>query len=217
MYEYNTHLLQVYSRPSDVRLFGLFAASDPPNRPFILTAEQTLSAPVSSLVQFLPPNAPDQQTTSTPVASRVNVLRRNAPEQQLSFVQSVTLEEPFASSVSSFASGSNGNVFCAISGSQYVHEICRRMSGTSASAAPFVGSKAHRLPTVAHNICGYQFAGEQRLVACFIDKTVRVFERRMADCLKCNWFERLLPTGLPCGSWDYPTLKSASALPSMKS
>ena len=118
--------------------------------------------------------AEQQLTSSTPAAIRVNVLRRNAPEQQLSFVQSVTLEEPAATiRIASFASAADENVFCAIRGSTYVHEICR--SPGAAAAVPFVGSKAHRLPAVVFGICGYQFAGEQRLVASFDDRTVRVF------------------------------------------
>ena len=123
--------------------------SDTPNRPLIVTTEQTAS----------------------PLAIRVNVLRRNASEQ-LALVQTVTLQES-KSWWSSFATGPNGSVFCAIVTSSSVHEMCR-MPG--AAGAPFgVAAKAHRLPTSIRYICGFECDAEHRVAASFNDNSVRIF------------------------------------------
>ena len=125
--------------------------SDRPNRPFIVTTEQT----------------------SSPVSIRVNVLRRNASEQ-LTLVQTVTLKESTNNS-SSFATGPNGSVYCAICLTPTVHEMCRT-PGPAGAARPFgAAAKLHRLREAIRYICGFQFDGESRLAASFGDNSVRVF------------------------------------------
>ena len=107
-----------------------------------------------------------------PVTYRVNFLRCNA-SGQLALVHSVPLHESTNNYLSSFASGPNGSVLCAIYGSNTVHEICR---ASGAAAAPFAdASKEYRLPDKVRYICGLQCVGEQRLVASFCDNSVRVF------------------------------------------
>ena len=90
---------------------------------------------------------------------------------QLSLVQSVTLEDLETYCWASFASASNGSVFCALYYSKSLYELCRALISP---AAPFA-SKAHRLPDNIQYICGLQCAGEQRLVASFADDSVRVY------------------------------------------
>ena len=141
----------MFSAPSDVRLYGLFVASDSPNRPFIVTTEHT---------------------TTTPTSVRVNFLRRKS-SGQLALVQSVTLQESKNYSSSSFASGPNGSVFCAFHYSTSIHELCRSPAN---SGSPFADdSKLHSLAANVHYICGLQCVGEHRLVASFADRSVRVF------------------------------------------
>ena len=123
--------------------------SDTPNRPLIVTTEQTASPP----------------------AIRVNVLRRNASEQ-LALVQTVTLQES-TRGYSSFATGPNGSVFCAIVGSSAVHEMCRT---PGAANAPFgAAAKTHRLPTDIRYICGFECDGEHRVAASTRDSRVLIF------------------------------------------
>ena len=141
--------LQVFSCASTAKLRGLFTVSDTPNRPLIVTTKQTAS----------------------PLAIRVNVLRRNASEQ-LALVQTVTLQESTIN-WSSFATGPDGSVFCAIVGSSAVDEMCRT---PGAANAPFgAAAKAHRLPTDIYYICGFECDGEHRVAASFKDNSVRIF------------------------------------------
>ena len=120
-----------------------------PNCPLIVTTEQTAS----------------------PLAIRVNVLRRNASEQ-LALVQTVTLQES-RTDWSTFSTGADGSVFCAIYGSSAVHEMCRT---PGAANEPFgAAAKAHRLPTDIYYICGFECDGEHRVAASFNDNSVRIF------------------------------------------
>lgn len=143
-------------------LYGLFAASDRPNRPFIATVES-----------YFATSRTGQNNTSTPTFTiSVNFLRRNV-SGQLALVQCVTLSELKTDNFSSFASGPNESVFCAISGSTNIHWMYRAPSATN---APFANaSKTYRFHTSVLYICGLQSVGEQRLVASFADKSVRVF------------------------------------------
>ena len=126
--------------------------SDWPNRPLIVTTELTAS----------------------PVATRVNVLRQNASEQ-LALVQTVNLQES-TDNWSSFATGPEGSVFCAIIGSSAVHEMCRKPGVANASGGPFgAAAKAHYLYTAIRCICGFECDGEHRIAASFDDNCVRVF------------------------------------------
>ena len=102
---------------------------------------------------------------------RVNFLRRNASEK-LEHVQSVNLLE-WISGLSSFATGLNSTVFCAIAGSSTVHEICRT-PGTAGEPFGAV-AKTHRLPEVIRFICGFQCNEEHRVAASLADNSVRVF------------------------------------------
>ena len=127
--------------------------SDTPNCPLIVTTEQTAS-PLAIRLNC-----------------RLNCLRRNASEQ-LALVQTVTLQES-KSNWSSFATGPNGSVFCAIFGSSAVHEIYRT---PGAAGAPFrAAAKAHRLPTAICYICGFECDGDHRVAASFDDNSVRIF------------------------------------------
>ena len=120
--------------------------SDRPNRPFILTTEQSFS----------------------PVLIRANVLRRKNESEQLAILQAVSLQES-KTDWTSFATGPNGSVFCAINGSSSVHEICRT---PGAAGAPFkTPKKTHRLPDVIRYICGFQCDGNRRLAASLDDYT----------------------------------------------
>ena len=120
-----------------------------PNCPLIVTTEQTAS----------------------PLAIRVNVLRRNASEQ-LALVQTVTLQKS-KGNWSTFATGPNGSVFCAIWTSSALHEMCRT---PGAANAPFgAAAKAHRLPTAIRYICGFECDGKHRVTASFNDNSVRIF------------------------------------------
>ena len=124
--------------------------SDTPNRPLIVTTEQILN----------------------PRAIRVNFLRRNASEQ-LALVQTVTLQESTSNRSSTFATGPNGNVFCAIFGSSAAHEMCRT---PGAANAPFgAAAKAHRFANAILYICGFECDGEHRVAASCDDKSVRIF------------------------------------------
>ena len=109
--------------------------------------------------------------SSTPVSIQVNFLRRSR-SGELELVQSVPLQQK-KTNLSSFASGPNGSVFCAILYSTCVHEICR---SHYAAVTPLADSStAYGLHAVVHYICGLQCVGEQRLVASFNDRRVRVF------------------------------------------
>ena len=156
--------------------------SDTPNRPLIVTTEQTPS----------------------PLAIRVNVLRHNASDQ-LALVQTVTLQESNIN-WSTLATGPNGSVFCAICGSSAVHEICR---APGAANAPFeAAAKAHRLPTDIRYICGFECDGEHRVAASFDDNSVRIFratgdglcELQQIRAPHANWTPRSL-VGLADGAF----------------
>ena len=137
----------MFSSPSNAVLRGMFATSNGTNSQFIVTI------------------------SSTPVSIQVNFFRRSR-SGQLELVQSVPLQQK-KTNWSSFASGPNGSVFCAILYSTCVHEIFR---SHGAAVTPFADSStAHGLPAVVHYICGLQCVGEQRLVASFNDRSVRVF------------------------------------------
>ena len=152
--------------------------SDRPNRPFIVTTEQT----------------------SSQVSIRVNVLRRNA-SKQLTLVQTVTLKESTSNS-SSFATGPNGSVYCAVWGTSMVHEICRTPGAAAAAAgAPFgAAAKAHRLQNSIFSICGFHWNGEHRLAASFYDKSVRVFRATR------DGFFQLQQIRAPYANWSPVTL-----------
>ena len=148
--------------------------SDKPNRPYIVTTEQTAS----------------------PLAIRVHFLCRNASEQ-LALVQTVTLQES-NSKCSTFATGPDGSVLCAIFGSFAVHEMCRT---PGAANAPFrAAAKAHRLPTSIHYICGFECDGQHRVAASFNDNSVRIFRATVDGLCELqqiraphdNWTPRLL-------------------------
>ena len=107
----------------------------------------------------------------------MNFLRRNA-SGQLSLVQTLTLQESSTNPWATFASAPNGGVFCAIWGSTSVHEMSRSLGN---AGKPFAdASTAHRLPATVYYVCGLQCAGEQRLVASFADRSVRVFRSAAA-------------------------------------
>lgn len=184
--EKKLYSLQVFSRPSNVVLYGLFTASDRPNRPFIVTTEQTISAPVPTIC--------------------VNVLRRNALGQ-LAIVQEMKLHESSTNPWTTFASGPNGNVFCAIWGSNSVHQMCRaRAPGVAAVAAPFaeVSTRAHRLSATVYYIGGLECDGEQRLVGSFADKSVRVFREASGELCEVQ------RVAAPANNWSPNTLVGLS-------
>ena len=166
--------LQVFSCASTAKLIGLFAVRDTPNRPLIVTTEQT----------------------DSPLAIRVNVLRRNESEH-LALVQTVTLQES-TSNWSTFATGPNGSVFCAIKNSPEVHEMCRTPGAVN---APFgAAAKAHRLPTAICYICGFEWDGQHRVAASFKDNSVRIF------CATGDGLCELQQIRAPHANWTSNTL-----------
>ena len=136
----------------------------------------------------------------------MNFLRRNA-SGQLSLVQTVTLQESSTNTWATFASAPNGGVFCAIWGSTAVHEMSRSLGTAGKRFAD--ASKAHRLPATVYYICGLHCAGEQRLVASFADRSVRVF-RAAAGSLADDALSEMLLIRAPAADWTPNTLVGLS-------
>ena len=147
----------MYVSPNGTQLCGLADVGDNANEPLIATAEHT---------------------HGTPAKLRVLLLRRHAAES-MRVVQSFDLSSTIKK-FTSFAHWPGWNLFCAVLGSNSLHELCRSQGASTFDTIP----RVHLLPEEVITICGLQTYGECRLAVSFGDKTLRVF--RVAGATLCE-------------------------------
>ena len=165
--------MQVYAGQTNSELCGLDIANDDPVSPLIVTTEQ-LSGKWRALF-----------------------VRRNS-DAKLHVVQSVVIDETLLSDWVTFARWPEGNLFCAIYGSDCLHELSR---APSTSRTPFEDtSRKHPLSNKVRDICGLLSNGVCRLAASFYDYSIRVF-RVVAAGGALDELQRITPPQ-PQNTWE---------------
>lgn len=161
-------------------MLGLANAGDDTAKALVVTTEHTEGPPARVRLLFLRSNA-------------------NVAGGKLELVQSVDLHENRSDRVT-FARWPSGNLFCAVLGSDTLHEFCRTQSqsqDTSAAQSPYEDTpREHRLPANVRYMCGLQSNGECRFAVSFDDNTLRVFRIAGGTLLE---LQRIIP---PQANWE---------------
>ena len=180
--------MQVYAGSANSKLCGLAIANDDRVSPLKVTTEQ-LSGKCRALF-----------------------LRRNS-DAKLQVVQIVVIDATLGpkSDWVTFARSPEGNIFCAMRGSSFLHEFS---CAPSASRSPFEDTpRKYALPNKIRCICGRQSSGECRLALSFDDNSICVFrvaggalkEMQRITPPQTNWGPYML-VALPGGSLIVDTL-----------